>query len=260
MARKAVPHASLIILICLLLSTPAAADYKINYIHTDHRGAPVAMTDQSQAVIWRASYKPFGEAILQEDPDNDGVNTVMNIRYPGQYYDQETGTYYNYYRDYDPGLGRYIQSDPIGVRKDFSDPQMQVAIRMGIPLESGGGINHLYGYVNQNPLSFVDPFGLYCYIQKSTGTRVCDTAVEQGYSEKYSFNGDNSAYPDSMNNQCVKDCINREIQQCVSAATSPGKQRDVRAAVAQAMTCSTIVVAQCTATAANCNKEDDCEK
>jgi RHS repeat-associated protein len=138
MARKAVPHSSLIISICLLLSIPAAADYKINYIHTDHRGAPVAMTDQSQAVIWRASYKPFGEAILQEDPDGDGVNTVMNIRYPGQYYDQESGTYYNYYRDYDPGLGRYIQSDPIGLR---------------------GGLN-TYGYVYQNPLLYTDPYGL----------------------------------------------------------------------------------------------------
>jgi RHS repeat-associated protein len=161
MARKAVPHSSLISLICLLLSTPAAADYKINYIHTDHRGAPVAITDQSETIIWRASYKPFGEAILQEDPDGAGVNTVMNIRYPGQFYDQETGTYYNYYRDYDPGLGRYIQSDPIGVSKDFSDPQLQVVIRMGIPLQGGElGLNHLYGFAEQNPLFYIDPYGL----------------------------------------------------------------------------------------------------
>jgi RHS repeat-associated protein len=139
MARKAVPHSSLISLICLLLSIPAVADYKINYIHTDHRGAPVAITDQSQAVIWRASYKPFGEAILQEDPDGDGVNTVMNIRYPGQYYDQESRTYYNYYRDYDPGLGRYIQSDPIGL---------------------AGGLN-TYAYVDGNPLSNTDFYGLW---------------------------------------------------------------------------------------------------
>ena len=138
MARKAVPHSSLISLICLLLSTPAVADYKINYIHTDHRGAPIAMTDQSATVIWRASYKPFGEAILQEDPDGDGVNTVMNIRYPGQYYDKETGTYYNYYRDYDPTLGRYIQSDPIGL---------------------AGGMN-TYAYVGGNPLIYIDPYGL----------------------------------------------------------------------------------------------------
>ena len=52
--------------------------------------------------------------------------------------DEETGTSYNYYRDYDPALGRYIQSDPIGLN---------------------GGIS-TYGYVGQNPLSYIDPLGL----------------------------------------------------------------------------------------------------
>ena len=70
---------------------------------------------------------------------------------------------YNYYRTYDPTTGRYLQADPIGILKDYSDPQMQVAIRQGMPLQfgaNGSGLNHLYGYVNQNPLSAIDPFGL----------------------------------------------------------------------------------------------------
>ena len=58
-------------------------------------------------------------------------------------------------------MGRYIQSDPIGILRDYSAPQMQVALLMGIPLQSPGyGLNHLYGYVEQNPLFWKDPFGL----------------------------------------------------------------------------------------------------
>jgi|GEM_PF-4014628 len=90
------------------------------------------MTDQQGQIIWAADYAPFGKATVTY------AGTVQNLRLPGQYYDWETGWHYNMQRYYDPGIGRYWQSDLIGL---------------------GGGIN-TYTYVRNNPLRWIDPFGL----------------------------------------------------------------------------------------------------
>lgn len=107
-------------------------------IHQDHLGTPRLVTDQQQRVVWRADYRAFGQAVVDEDPDGDGVTMTLNVRFPGQWYDGESGLHYNYFRDYDPGAGRYIQSDPIGL---------------------AGGLN-TYAYVDANPLIYTDPEGL----------------------------------------------------------------------------------------------------
>jgi RHS repeat-associated protein len=84
-------------------------------------------------VVWGAGYAAFG--LAQIDP----LSTVENnLRFPGQYFDAETGLHYNFQRTYDPEAGRYTQVDPIGF--------------------AGGG-NH-FGYVQNNPSSLLDPFGL----------------------------------------------------------------------------------------------------
>jgi RHS repeat-associated protein len=64
---------------------------------------------------WRWDGGAFGETVPNNDPDGDGTLTTVNLRYPGQYFDSETGLHYNWNRYYDPKIGRYITSDPIGL-------------------------------------------------------------------------------------------------------------------------------------------------
>jgi len=107
------------------------------FIHADHLNTPRLATSQSQTKVWEWNSDVFGVGLANEDPDNDTNLTKINLRFPGQYFDGESGLHYNYFRDYDPSLGRYLQSDPIGLR---------------------GGLN-TYAYVGGNPIMYVDPTG-----------------------------------------------------------------------------------------------------
>lgn len=108
------------------------ADTGTYYIHSNHLDTPHTITDQGQNIVWQATYTPFGEARIST------ASIENNLRFPGQYFDAETNLHYNYYRYYDPEIGRYITSDPIGLF---------------------GGIN-TYSYANQNSLKYIDPYGL----------------------------------------------------------------------------------------------------
>ena len=110
----------------------------IYYVHADHVGSPRAVTRPSDdAIVWRwDNVEPFGASAANENPSGQG-NFRYDLRFPGQQYDAETGTNYNYFRDYDPEIGRYEQSDPVGLK---------------------GGLN-TYAYVADNPLSLSDPTG-----------------------------------------------------------------------------------------------------
>jgi len=109
------------------------------YIHADHLNTPRLVANSSGTPVWRwGQQEPFGVSVPDENPSGLGV-FEQPLRFPGQYADKETNLYYNYYRDcYDPALGRYCQSDPIGLE---------------------GGLN-TYAYVTSSPLSFHDFFGL----------------------------------------------------------------------------------------------------
>ena len=105
------------------------------YVHADHLNTPRVVTDQQHRVVWRwENQEPFGNNPPEENPSGLG-DFEFPLRFAGQYHDKETGLFYNYFRDYDPQTGRYVQSDPIGL---------------------AGGINP-YLYVSGNPLIYRGP-------------------------------------------------------------------------------------------------------
>ncbi len=93
------------------------------------------MIDSSAQLVWQTAYLPFGKAqIVTETIEN-------NFRFPGQYCDNETGLHYNYYRYYDPASGRYLASDPVGLKN---------------------GVN-VYAYVKNDPVNAVDTQRLWTF-------------------------------------------------------------------------------------------------
>lgn|GEM_PF-2604934 len=117
---------------------PPQSEPAVYFVQADRLAAPRLLTDQHQTVTWSWDSDPFGGGRPEEDPDGDQQPLTLNLRFPGQYYDAETGLHYNYLRDYDPSLGRYLESDPIGLK---------------------GGLN-TYAYVGNNPVIRIDPRGL----------------------------------------------------------------------------------------------------
>lgn len=118
-------------------SGPVIKPPLVYYIHTDHLNTPRLVLDPANNLRWSWIAEPFGTTAPNTNPQGLGVFT-FHLRFPGQYFDQESGLHYNYFRDYDSTIGRYAQSDPIGL---------------------AGGIN-TYTYVASDPAGYVDEDGL----------------------------------------------------------------------------------------------------
>ncbi|WP_347881208.1 RHS repeat-associated core domain-containing protein [Pseudomonas sp. GD03985] len=133
--------------------SPNKNSVEILYYHTDHLGTPRELTDRDGCIVWAATYKAWGNTAKIERPRRliaatqghvqiqrweEQENPVeQNLRFQGQYYDQETGLHYNRFRYYDPDCGRFVTQDPIGLL--------------------GGGNNYQYA---PNPVEWIDPLGM----------------------------------------------------------------------------------------------------
>ncbi|CDH21472.1 Complete genome; segment 11/17 [Xenorhabdus bovienii str. kraussei Quebec] len=112
---------------------------KLHYIVSDHQGTPREMLSEEGVLVWAQRLTTWGKAeksqvIASNNPD---YHVSCNLRFMGQYEDEESGLYYNRFRYYSPETAQYISPDPIGLM---------------------GGVNP-YSYVH-NPVNFIDPLGL----------------------------------------------------------------------------------------------------
>jgi len=125
------------------VATIQPSNGQIYFLHDDHLGTPQAATDSTQAVVWNATYQAFGYT-------STGAGTIVqDLRLPGQEFEIEPGWNHNGFRNYAPGLGRYLQSDPIGLN---------------------GGLN-TYSYTLNDPINRTDSSGL---------VDVCSTGFQLG--------------------------------------------------------------------------------
>jgi RHS repeat-associated protein len=169
-------------------------------VHTDHLGTPRQINDDMNKVVWQWAYSAFGDnqptgvltattnpkAALTNQPtllQATSPRLTVNLRYAGQYWDEEAKLSYNYFRSYRPQQGRYDQSDPIGLAGGWSR----------------------FGYVGGNSLSRMDPLGLgTCYYSISSGKMSCysDVANTSGFEGTFA-SGNNGVLGCKNNPKCT---------------------------------------------------------
>lgn len=117
--------------------TATGAKSAVYFIVTDFTNTPRYLYDTAGKKVWEWPFAPYGNTAAVEHTDSNGVKVTFNLRFPGQYYDAESGLHYNHTRHFSPRTGRYLQPDLIGLQ---------------------GGVN-VYTYANGNPISYTDPTG-----------------------------------------------------------------------------------------------------
>ena len=179
-------------------------------VQADHLNTPRAILGAAIALVWKWDSDAFGSTAANENPSALGTFNY-NLRFPGQYYDKESTFHYNYFRDYNPKTGRYIESDPIGL---------------------AGGIN-TYGYTRGNPIKGSDRFGLWspgghdAIIQNAFGNRL--TAAEIGVLQQASRDFDARTQATEFANQHALRLENQTPAQSVAGTNDFVAQTIMRA-------------------------------
>lgn len=196
------------------------------FIHPDHLNTPRLVADAAGTTVWRWDQaEPFGVNTPDENPSGLGAFDLP-LRLPGQYFDKETNNHHNYFRDYDPSLGRYGESDPIGLRGGLNgyvyafDPLTQIDSLGLMGRGPGGGSKSQQQWPREmhdfGPCNYYDQkcreTGCFYYCQ--TAPRVCRNA--QSAPSPYSLFG-----PSKLN--CVRRCLEREDRKIGSPNMCPGR-------------------------------------
>lgn len=170
------------------------ATVNAHYIHTDQLNTPRKITnsDTPLALRWRWDPTPFGESAANESPT--GLTAfAFNLRFPGQQFDAESNLSYNYFRDYESAIGKYVEADPLGLQ---------------------AGLN-LFAYVSNSPALYGDPRGLEQIIQGcggALGVTVCD--------------GNNGFEIRNCGKGCVRKCVQEHEEVHVSDYRRAGRCRN----------------------------------
>jgi RHS repeat-associated protein len=157
------------------------SDSRYVYYHNDHLGTPQRMTDKSGVVVWAAEYDGFGRATVR---NSSAAPVINNLRYPGQYFDAETGLHYNNRRFYDAETGRYLTRDPIGF---------------------AGGVN-LYAYAAHSPTNLIDPTGEILPCLAINYLRCMASCMLMSAAEDYLLECGNINWGDNAKD-CAIDCL-----------------------------------------------------
>jgi len=210
------------------LTGEGAQTAELIYVHSDHLSTPRLATNDTQTVLWRWAGEAFGNTAPNEDPDGDGVKTTFNLRFPGQYYDGESGLFYGGARYWDPRLGKAITADRRSVGKHvelmldrMNAPKLLRSVGVTMTPDANAPPLELnpYTYVANNPLRWTDPTGegivvpiviiggacftMYCTIQaknycqaaySSTGNPDTDRKRVKCFSERVKFCATFGAY------------------------------------------------------------------
>lgn len=128
---------------------------RLTYVHANEIGTPIAATDANGQIVWRIRHSSYGLAMdISTPPAKHSYAFQLNLRMPGQYFDQETNWHDNGLRTYDPQRGEYLEPDPLGPLPNWRSGQL---------------LTQPFAYANHNPLIYADPLGLILFAFDGTG-------------------------------------------------------------------------------------------